>query len=140
MLADLIDALGRQGVSDIAVVNRTPSAAEAAAELAAVARVGSLDDLARAEILVNATSIGMGSDECPIDPGLLHHGLTVADIVYHPRETALLRTAREVGAAVVDGLGMLVHQAVRQQELWTGIEPDAGAMRAAAEAELARRR
>lgn len=132
----IIAALGREGVADIAVVNRTASAAEAAAALTAVARVGSLDDLARAEVLVNTTSIGMGSDECPIDPSALHGGLAVADIVYHPLETALLRAARDRGATTVDGLGMLVHQAVRQQELWTGTMPDAAAMRAAAEREL----
>jgi shikimate dehydrogenase len=51
----------------------------------------------------------------------------------------LLRSARHMGATVVDGLGMLVHQAVLQQQLWTGIAPDPAPMRAAAEAELAAR-
>jgi shikimate dehydrogenase len=63
----------------------------------------------------------------------------VADLVYHPLETGLLRAARAAGALAVDGLGMLVHQAVLQQELWTGRRPDPLVMRAAAELELARR-
>jgi shikimate dehydrogenase len=101
--------------------------------------VGDASAVAGAWLLVNATSVGMGSDALPIDPSLLHRDLTVIDIVYHPLDTALLRAARAAGAAAVDGLGMLVHQAARQQQLWTGTTPDVAVMRAAAEAELARR-
>ena len=63
----------------------------------------------------------------------------VADLVYHPLETALLRAARDAGALAIGGLGMLVHQAVLQHELWTGERPDPEVMRAATEGELARR-
>ena len=63
----------------------------------------------------------------------------VADLVYHPLETALLQAARDAGALVVDGLAMLVHQAVLQHELWTGDRPDPAVMRAATEGELVRR-
>lgn len=132
----IIDALGRAGVADIAIVNRTLAAAEAAAALTGVARVGTTADVADADLLVNATSIGMGTDQLPLDAGLLRADLAVADIVYHPLETALLRAAAAVGATTVDGLGMLVYQAVLQQELWTGRRPDPSMMRAAAEAEL----
>ena len=135
----IVDALGRTGVSDIAVVNRTTERAVAVAGLAEMARVGTDADLATAHVVVNATSVGMGSGDLPVDPALLHDRLTVADIVYHPRRTALLAAAEAAGAATVDGLGMLVHQAVLQQELWTGVEPDPLAMRRAAEAELASR-
>ena len=135
----IVDALGRAGVDDIAIVNRTRSSAESAAELADVARVGELSDLARAGLLVNATSIGMGSDDSPLEVGLLRSDLAVADIVYHPLDTLLLRSAAAIGGLTIDGLGMLVHQAVLQQELWTGQRPDAAVMRAAAEAELAAR-
>jgi shikimate dehydrogenase len=75
----------------------------------------------------------------PVDPSLLHADLMVADIVYHPLETTLLREARLAGALVIDGLGMLVHQAVLQQELWTGRRPEPAVLRAAAEAELVAR-
>ena len=54
---------------------------------------------------------------------LLHAGQVVADIVYHPRRTAFLQAAERAGARTVEGLGMLVHQAVLQQQLWTGDHP-----------------
>ena len=135
----IVDALGRAGAVEIVIVNRDQQRAADAAALAAQARVGTVDDVAATDVLVNATSVGLGSDESPVDDALLHANLTVADIVYHPLDTALLRAARGVGARTVDGLGMLVHQAVRQQELWTGVCPDAAVLRAAAESELASR-
>jgi shikimate dehydrogenase len=135
----IVDALGRAGAGEIVIVNRNPEHAAEAAALAPVARVGVPDDIVAADVLVNATTVGMGSDESPVDPAHLRPEVTVADIVYHPLETALLRAARAAGARTVDGLGMLVHQAVRQQELWTGVRPDPAVLRAAAEAELASR-
>ncbi|MGB8862250.1 MAG: hypothetical protein WCC60_23545, partial [Ilumatobacteraceae bacterium] len=120
---------------------RTISSAEAATRVAgAIGAFGTADDVGEAEILVNATSIGMGSDDLPCDPAVLRRGQVVADIVYHPRETALLRAARLAGAITVEGLGMLVHQAALQQQLWHGRLPDVAAMAAAAERELAARR
>lgn len=136
----IIDALGRNGVADIAVVNRSAGRAASAVELSDVARVGTDADVRAADLVVNATSVGMaGSGGLPCDPALLRADQTVADIVYHPLETPLLAAARAVGAATVDGLGMLVHQAVHQQVAWTGRRPDHRVMRAAAEAELAAR-
>jgi len=135
----IIDALGRACVDDIAVVNRTEANAAAVSELAEVARVGSVAEISAADVLVNTTSVGMGTDEMPVDAALLHDRLTVADIVYHPRRTALLTAAAAAGARTVEGLGMLVHQAVLQQELWTGVRPDPAVMFAAAERELAGR-
>ncbi len=137
----LADALARAGAAQVKVVNRTISAAEATAALAAgVGSVGSAADVRAAEIVVNATSVGMGSEQLPCDPTLLHAGQVVADIVYHPRDTALLRAARRVGATAVDGLGMLVHQAALAQVLWHGAAPSVAVMAAAAERELAARR
>jgi len=135
----VVDALARAGAVDIAVVNRTAARAAETAALAPVARVGGAPDVAAADVVVNATSVGMGCGELALDPGLLRAGQVVADLVYHPLDTALLRAARTLGCRTVDGLGMLVHQAVLQQELWTGVRPDPAIMRAAADAELARR-
>jgi shikimate dehydrogenase len=135
----LIDALGRAGVADLAIVNRTAEHARQAAELATQARTGDVNDIQGADIVVNTTSIGMGTDELPCDPALFGPRQIVADLVYYPLETALLRAARDAGATAVDGLGMLVHQAVLQHELWTGDRPDPAVMRAATEGELARR-
>jgi shikimate dehydrogenase len=137
----LADALARAGAQRVTVVNRTAASAEATAALAgSVGVVGSADDVRSAGIVVNTTSVGMGSDELPCDPTLLRAGQVVADIVYHPRRTALLRAAEAVGAATVDGLGMLVQQAALQQVLWHGTMPSVAAMTAAAERELAARR
>jgi len=136
----VIDALARDGACDIAVVNRSADRAAAAAALGGDAgRVGSVDDVLAATLLVNATSVGMGTDELPLDAALLHDRLVVADLVYHPLETALLRAARTRGATAVDGLGMLVHQAARSFRLWTGVDPPTDVMRAAAMAELSTR-
>ncbi len=137
----IVDALARAGVAQVAVVNRTTAAAEEAASLAGVTGVvGGTANVSDAHILINATSVGMGGYELPCDPSLLRSGQVVADIVYHPRETALLRAARSAGATTVEGLGMLVHQAALQQQLWHGHLPDVAVMVAAAERELAARR
>jgi shikimate dehydrogenase len=135
----VIDALGRAGARDIAVVNRTPARAEDAAQLANVAHSAAPADIAGVDVVINATSVGFGSDDLPFDASMLRPGHVVADLVYHPLETRLLRVATELGCRVVDGLATLVHQAVRQQELWTGRRPDPDVMRAAALAELRRR-
>ena len=135
----VIDALGRAGVADLAIVNRSADAAGHAATLASQAHTGAAADIRKADIVVNATPIGMGTDELPCDPALIGPHQIVADLVYYPLETALLRAARDAGALAIDGLGMLVHQAVLQHELWTGDRPDPAVMRAATEGELSGR-
>lgn len=136
----IADALGRAGAARVSVVNRSAAGAEATAALAGdVGEVAGAGAITAADIVVNATSVGMGSEEIPCDPSLLRSGQVVADIVYHPRETALLAAARSAGAIAVDGLGMLVHQAALQQQLWHGTLPDVAVMQAAAERELAAR-
>ena len=134
----IADALARHGAARVSVVNRTLDSAEAAAALAgAVGEVADAGVLRDADIVVNATSVGMGGDDLPCDPAVFRSGQVVADIVYHPRNTALLQAARAAGAATVDGLGMLLHQAALQQQLWHGHLPDVAVMAAAAEQALA---
>jgi len=135
----LIEALGRAGAATIAVVNRSAERAAHAADLAVAAHVGLPDDVRGAALVVNATSVGMGTTEVPLDVSLLCPDQVVADVVYHPLDTALLIAARRAGCRTVDGLAMLVHQAVLQHELWTGRRPDPALLRAAADAELTRR-
>jgi shikimate dehydrogenase len=139
----LIDALGRAGAASIVVINRSPDRAIAAALLAPQASVGDASAIASADLVVNATSVGMGvapsaarPTDLPCDPSLLAPGQIVADLVYHPLETPWLAHARERGAIAVDGLGMLVHQAALQQRIWIGTAPDTAAMRAAALSQL----
>ncbi|GLW31033.1 shikimate dehydrogenase (NADP(+)) [Actinoplanes regularis] len=81
--------------------------------------------LAGADGLVNATPIGMeGHPGVPIAPEHLHAELWVADVIYRPLETELIRAARERGLRVADGGGMVVSQAAASFRLFTGIAPD----------------
>jgi shikimate dehydrogenase len=94
---------------------------------------GTLADL-RGEVepadgLVHATPTGMAAHPgLPLDAQLLRPELWVADIVYRPLETPLVRTARDLGCRVLDGGGMAVFQAVDAFRLFTGLEPDAERM------------
>jgi shikimate dehydrogenase len=135
----IVATLARRGASDIAVINRTESRARDAVTCADVARIGSVDDIATANILINATSVGMGSQESPVDAARLHSSLVVLDAVYHPLETTLLRDAKNAGAVTVDGLWMLVHQGALQQLAWFDEIGDVQLMRQAALDELANR-
>ena len=142
----VIDELGRAGAASVSIINRTVERAESASNLAAVASVGSADDIAAAQIVVNASSVGMGvdpaaagADDLPCDLALLHAEQIVVDLVYHPLQTAWLYRAEQVGARPIDGLGMLIHQAALQQQAWLGERPDVDVMRRAALAALAAR-
>lgn len=85
--------------------------------------------LATADGLAHATPTGMAAHPgLPLPAELLRPDLWVADIVYRPLETALVRTARELGCRVLDGGGMAVYQAVDAFRLFTGVEPDADRM------------
>jgi shikimate dehydrogenase len=140
-------ALGRRG-ANVGIVNRTAAHAHAlvdrlgaaVAESGARLRVAKPDDIASSTVLVNTTSVGMNSDECPVDASLLHESLVALDAVYSPMETALLSASKACGARTVDGLWMLVQQARRQFFHQFGVEPSSAALREAAERELARRR
>lgn len=119
----VIRALGAAGAADIAVVNRTAARSQEAASLAgAVGRVGTPDDVASADIVVNATPVGMGDpapDALPLPAEALHAGQIVADLVYQPLVTPLLHAATDRGATTMNGVGMLLYQACRACELWT---------------------
>jgi shikimate dehydrogenase len=94
--------------------------------------------LPRTGLLVNTTSLGMrGQPALEIDVSLLRSNAIVADLVYVPLETPLLAVARARGFKTADGLGMLLHQAVRGFELWFGRRPEVTAeLRALVEADL----
>ena len=124
-------ALARAGFSEIRLVNRTE---EKAVEIAhtlkekgdcRVIRWGDWTKaLSGARLLVNTTSLGMKSKarlELPLDA--LPKRAAVADIVYNPIETELLRRAKAAGHQTIDGLGMLMHQAVPAFGEWFGVRP-----------------
>ena len=126
-------ALAGAGAAGVTVVNRTPERASGVAALAGgagrVVDVGpeAANEASRADLVVNATPVGMeGTGGAAVaggwvvPPSSLHGGQVVVDLVYAPRPTPWLAAAADAGAATVDGLGMLVHQAAAQLELWTG--------------------
>ncbi len=132
--------LAAAGAADVAVINRTQAKAQTAAAVANAAgrtgrsgRVGTMDDIAGADVVVNATSVGMGADpSMPCDPSLLRPGQVAVDLVYEPTETAWLAALRQRGVEAHNGLSMLAYQAAAAFELWTGAEAPVEVMRQAA--------
>ncbi len=139
----IVYGLKERGCARIHVVNRTTDRAEALRERFGSAVVPASWDalpslLAGAGLLVNTTSLGMtGQPPLAVDLGPLREGATVADIVYAPLVTPLLAAARARGLPTADGLGMLLHQAVRGFSLWFGVTPQVTPeLRALVEADL----
>lgn len=131
------DALSRHGATRIVVSNRSGLSHDELVTIAPTASSVDWDDRGRVaasvDLVVNCTSVGMGGDaNSPIDTDHLRPSTTVVDLVYHPLQTPLLRAAAERGCPTVGGLGMLIHQAARQQQIWLDRSPDVSAMTAAA--------
>jgi len=125
----VVYALLSVGLERITIVNRTIDRAKAVAEafgsrLFVSTWAEASDRLRDADILVNTTSLGMsGQNRLGIDISELKPDAIVADAVYVPLETALIRDARRLGHRAVGGLGMLLHQAAPGFERWFGIRP-----------------
>jgi len=139
----VVYALLTRRLERITVVNRTPHRAEALRERflerLQVAPWEQLNDLlGETTLLVNTTTLGMaGQPELAADVGRLPGHAIVADLVYVPLVTPLIKMAKAKGLRTADGLGMLLHQAVRGFELWFGRKPEVTAeLRALAEADL----
>ena len=140
-------ALAEEGMT-VHIANRTVERADELADAVAAshpngpATVGghgldALPDLiAGADVLVNATSVGMDEDRSPVPAGALHADLAVLDAVYSPVETRLLREAGAAGAETVDGAWMLLYQGVEAFEVWTGESAPVAAMNDALRARL----
>lgn len=118
------------GVGEVRVCNRTRERAEALAaafggRVKAMAWEERNAAAQAAGVLVNTTTIGMkGEGTLGLDVGRLHPDCIVCDLVYVPLETELLAASRARGLTVVDGLGMLLHQAVPGFERWFGARPE----------------
>ena len=139
----VIYALIQRNVGRIYVINRTVARAETLKKkFGARVHVAKWEEitglLGGAGLLVNTTTLGMVGQP-PLDVNLrCPASLVVADLVYAPLETGLLKLARERGLRAADGLGMLLHQAVRGFERWFGIKPEVTPeLRAMVEADLA---
>ncbi len=126
----IIAALIDDGIKKIYLFNRTLAKAEKlATEFGTVVQPKSAEVmetyLTQTDLLVNATSLGMaGQPPLKISLENLRPSSVVVDIVYDPLETNLLKQARSNGNTIVDGLGMLLHQAVPGFEKWFGIRPE----------------
>jgi shikimate dehydrogenase len=132
-------ALEDAGAS-VHVANRTPGRAQELAGSLAEGSGGGLETLRDrvpdADVLVNATSVGMEDDETPVPAEILHPDLAVLDAVYTPLETRLLSEASAAGCTTIDGGQMLCFQAAEAFERWTGQEAPLQRMRSALEAAL----
>jgi shikimate dehydrogenase len=133
-----------RGIARITVINRTPNRADALCQrFGERVHPASWEEgnalLANAGLIVNATTLGMEHKPgLAIDIGRLPSHALVADLVYVPLQTPLLAAAKSRGLRTADGLGMLLHQAVRGFTLWFGKKPDVTAeLRALVEADLA---
>ena len=132
----ILAALIEDGASDIILANRTRSRAdqlrsELGAKIKVVEWMKIQNYLSEASTIINTTSLGMvGKTDLPIPLSALKKNTLVTDIVYTPIETHLLATAAKMGCRTVDGLGMLIHQAIPGFERWFGIKPgDSQALR-----------
>jgi shikimate dehydrogenase len=138
-------ALAGEGMT-VDIANRTTEKATDLAgavrdsDVAGTASGHSLDAaselLADADVLVNATSVGMEEDRSPVPAAALHGDLAVLDAVYSPIETRLLRDAAAAGATTVDGAWMLLYQGVEAFERWTGRDAPVEAMNRALRRQL----
>jgi shikimate dehydrogenase len=118
-------ALAEIGVGEVTVLRRSDGSIEQLPEV-----------ITEADLLVNATPVGTGSQESPVAVHLLRPDLAVLDLVYRPSPTRLVRDARSVGAPAEAGAAILLGQAWRSLELWLGQPAPVEVMRAALDAEL----
>jgi len=142
----IVAELALAGAAGITVANRSPerAAAIAASVTAATGTVATGVPLTESwevpavDVVVQATRVGMGDTAAalPLRWPAARPGSVAADVVIDPPRTAFLREAEEAGFTPVDGLGMLVAQAVFGFRWWTGVDPDEAAMRRALETEL----
>ena len=136
-------ALARAGAERISVAARDPAATDGLRQACdgldvGLAVVGFDGAPARAaDLVVNATPLGIDGETLPLPP--LSADTLVVDLLYHPAVTPLQVSAREAGAAVFGGLGLLLHQAALSFELWTGQPAPLEVMSAAAVSALAER-
>ncbi|MBI2593686.1 shikimate dehydrogenase [Candidatus Daviesbacteria bacterium] len=116
----------------VKIFNRTKEKAEEIAKSFGC-EFGNLDEISEIkdfDIIINSTSIGMGNpDESPVDKKLIGKNQIVFDVVYNPKETKLLRHAKEKGAEIIFGADMLLYQGAEQFKLYTGLDAPIEAMK-----------
>jgi shikimate dehydrogenase len=132
----IITSLAVDGANEVYIINRTYLKAKKLAEefekkLEIAIESYLLDDessytkVAQSDIIINTTSVGMEgkNNKSLLSEEVLFPHQTVIDIVYNPPETLLLKKAAKIGCNTLNGLGMLIHQALQSFKIWTGIQP-----------------
>ncbi len=136
--------LARAGVEQLTIYNRTPSRAEALAQLVdeqfhvpvqAAGWPERIELPAETDVLIHATSLALGAPDAllPLDPDALGARMVVADVATDPTGSWLLSEARRCGCPTIDGVSVFLEQLAASLALWTGLEPDLEVMREAAE-------
>lgn len=135
----VIYTLLEEGTEEISIFNRTLEKAEkikqdfspffprSSINIFSFEQDNIKDKIKEANLLVNATSIGMTSqiDNSPLpDEKLFHPNLLVYDLIYHPAKTLFLKQAERAGAKIINGVPMLVYQGIESLYLWTGFKPE----------------
>lgn len=124
-------ALAEAGAASVGVLNRSADRAQVAAALAGDrGHVVDRSSIGGADLLVNATPLGMDGESVPVPVDLLRSSTVVVDLIYHPARTPLLAAAEHAGCRTANGRSMLLHQAALQFESWTGHPAPIDAMRA----------
>ena len=135
----VIYTLLEEGIEEISIFNRTlekakkikqdfsPFFPQSSINIFSFEQKNLKDKIKEANLLVNATSIGMASqiDNTPLpDKKLFHPNLLVYDLIYHPAKTLFLEQAERAGAKIINGLPMLIYQGIESFYLWTGLKPE----------------
>ena len=118
----IIFAIKQSGVKNIVLLNRTLQKAEKLQD--EIVFPSSLEDsvmvIKNDSIIINTTSMGMQSEQSPLDLGLLHENQILIDVIYTPLETAFLKFGKKIGAKTLNGLDMFIYQALASLDLWFG--------------------
>jgi shikimate dehydrogenase len=127
-------ALKKKGYENITIINRTISKAEEIIEALGSGKVMSIDEasstLDQYKVLIQTTPAGMkyGELTLPLSVDKMSKDAIVADIVYNPLMTPILQHAEKIGATIVTGIGMFIHQGAIAYEHWLGHYPDTNSM------------
>ena len=125
VVPSIIYALNNMKVSSITITNRTQSKAENLKNLFKNLKIINWGKLPDFDMIINATSIGLNNkDEINLDFSVLNENKFFFDVIYNPKETNFLKTAKSLGNDTENGKKMFIYQAAEAFKIWHGIQPD----------------
>jgi len=125
VVPSIIYALNNMKVSSITITNRTQSKAENLKNLFKNLKIINWGKLPDFDMIINATSIGLNNkDEINLDFSVLNENKLFFDVIYNPKETNFLKTAKSLGNDTENGKKMFIYQAAESFKIWHGIQPD----------------